>query len=97
MLPGGEEWRARVETFPETERHIRVHERHLVGINDWDRDIVTGETVAALTVTGTAAELPSRIEALAEQGATEVVFHPGGDDLVGELGRFAAAVRVAVG
>ena len=97
MLPGGEEWRTRIEAFPEAERHIRVHERHLVGINDWDRDVVTGETVAALTVTGTAAELPARIEALAEQGATEVVFHPGGDDLADELRRFAAAVQVAVG
>jgi 5,10-methylenetetrahydromethanopterin reductase len=88
-LPGGEEWKARVEEFPEAERHIRVHERHLVGINEWDRSIVTGETIAALTLTGTAADVRAKLEDLVAQGATEVVFHPGGDDLAKELARFA--------
>lgn len=88
-LPGGDEWKARIEEFPEAERHIRVHERHLVGINEWDRPVVTGETISALTVTGTAAEVQGRLEDLAAQGASEVVFHPGGDDLADELARFA--------
>jgi 5,10-methylenetetrahydromethanopterin reductase len=90
VLPGGDVWRARIEQFDEAERHLRVHERHLVGINDWDRDVVTAETITALTLTGTAAELAPRLEELAAQGATEIVFHPGGDDPVGELRRFAA-------
>ena len=89
VLPGGEEWRARVEEFDEAERHLRVHERHLVGINEWDRDVVTTETIMALTLTGTAAALAERLEELAAQGATEVVFHPGGDDPQAELARFA--------
>jgi 5,10-methylenetetrahydromethanopterin reductase len=97
MLPGGEEWRTRIEAFPEPERHLRVHEQHLVGINEWDRDVVTGETIAALTLTGTAAELGPRLDDLATQGATEVVFHPGGNDPVDELRRFAAMARVSVG
>ena len=88
-LPGGEEWRARIDEFPEAERHLRVHERHLIGINEWDRAVVTGETITALTVTGTASELQGRLEDLVAQGATEIVFHPGGDDLVGELRAFA--------
>ena len=90
VLPGGEEWRARVEEFDEAERHLRVHERHLVGINEWDREVVTAETIMALTLTGTASALAERIEELAVQGATEVVFHPGGDDPQGELARFGA-------
>jgi 5,10-methylenetetrahydromethanopterin reductase len=89
-LPGGDEWKAKIEEFPEAERHIRVHERHLVGINEWDRAVVTGETITALTVTGTAAELKGRLEDLVAQGATEIIFHPGGEDLAGELRRFAA-------
>jgi 5,10-methylenetetrahydromethanopterin reductase len=90
-LPGGEEWSARIEAFDEAERHLRVHERHLVGINPWDEDVVNGETILALTLTGTAAEVRDRLVALGEQGATEVAFHPGGDDPVRELERFAAA------
>lgn len=94
-LPGGDEWKLRVEEFPEAERHIRVHERHLVGINEWDRSVVTGETISALTVTGTAKEVRGRLEDLVAQGASEIVFHPGGDDLADELRRFAdVATRV---
>lgn len=94
MLPGGDEWRARIDAFDEAERHLRVHERHLVGINDWDRDVVTGETITALTLTGTAAELRVRLEDLAAQGATEIAFHPGGDDPVDELRRFAQVANL---
>ncbi len=92
-LPGGDEWRQRIEEFPEPERHLRVHERHLVGINEWDRTVVTGETIVALTVTGSAAEVASKLDELVTQGATEVVFHPGGDDLATELARFADVAR----
>jgi 5,10-methylenetetrahydromethanopterin reductase len=96
-LPGGDEWKRRIEEFPEAERHIRVHERHLVGINEWDRPVVTGETISALTLTGTAKELQGRLEDLAAQGASEVVFHPGGDDLVDELRRFADVAAAVSG
>jgi 5,10-methylenetetrahydromethanopterin reductase len=89
MLPGGDEWRARIDAFEERERHLRVHERHLVGINDWDRPVVTGETIAALTLTATADDLRGRLDDLVAQGATEIVFHPGGDDPIEELRRFA--------
>ena len=51
---------------------------------------MTAETILALTLTGTASDLRARLEALTAQGATEVAFHPGGDDPVGELRRFAA-------
>ena len=89
MLPGGEAWRARIDGFDEADRHLRVHEQHLVGVNEWDRDVVTAETILALTLTGTEAELQARLAAMAEAGATEVAFHPGGDDPVDELTRFA--------
>jgi 5,10-methylenetetrahydromethanopterin reductase len=96
-LPGGQEWRERIDAFPADQRHLRVHERHLVGVNEWDRPVVDAETITALTLTGTVAELAPRLEDLAAQGATEVVFHPGGDDPSRELVRFAAVVRAAVG
>ena len=96
-LPGGDEWKLRIEEFPAAERHIRVHERHLVGINDWDRSVVTGETISALTLTGTAKELQGRLEDLVAQGASEVVFHPGGDDLIDELRRFADVAAAVSG
>ena len=96
-LPGGQEWRERIDAFPAEERHLRVHEQHLVGINEWDRPVVDAETITALTLTGTAADLAPRLDDLAAQGATEIVFHPGGDDPVRELERFATVVRSTVG
>jgi len=95
VLPGGDVWRARIEEFDESERHLRVHERHLVGVNDWDRDVVTAETVLALTLTGTDTDLRTRLEELGDQGATEIAFHPGGEDPVGELTRFARMAGLA--
>ncbi len=96
-LPGGQEWRERIDVFPEDVRHLRVHEQHLVGVNEWDRPVVDAETITSLTLTGTASELAPRIEELAAQGATEVVFQPGGDDPDRELERFAAVVAATVG
>ena len=36
-FPGGPEWRAAIEEFPERERHLHTHEMHFVGMTDRDR------------------------------------------------------------
>jgi 5,10-methylenetetrahydromethanopterin reductase len=90
-LPGGEEWLAALESFPERERHLRVHERHLVGLNDWDRPLLDAELISGLTLTGSASEVRARLDAMASHGVTEVAYQPCGPDIVGELRRFAAA------
>ncbi len=91
-LPGGREWREATEAVPERERHLAVHEGHLVEANPRDLPAVRAgaSLIPDLTLTGTAAEVRQKIEALADLGITEVAFQPGGPDIPGELERFAS-------
>jgi len=90
-MPGGPQWRAALEAVPERTRHLALHELHLVGVNDRDRSILSGEMVRALTWTGSAAEVGGRLEAAAAAGATEILYAPMGPDRARELTAFAAA------
>jgi 5,10-methylenetetrahydromethanopterin reductase len=89
-LPGGADWRRTVEAEPKRTRHLTLHEGHMVYVTERDRDLLTGETIAALTFTGTANDLAGRLSLLEEGGATEVVLQPGGSDIERELRAFAA-------
>ena len=53
-LPGGAEWRARIEEIPEAARHLAVHEDHLVRVTDRDRPLLNGDLLKAFTWTGNA-------------------------------------------
>src|SRR3954453_11428451 len=87
-LPGGVEWRARLEKVPEAERHLAIHDEHLVTVTDRDRPLLDGELLKAFTWTGEAAEVRMRIDALAAAGATEVLYAPMGPDIARELRTF---------
>jgi 5,10-methylenetetrahydromethanopterin reductase len=89
-LPGGAEWCRAIDALPEDERHLSLHEAHLVGIAQRDRVLLHPESVGKLTFTGTAEDLRGRLDELARGGATEVVFGPSGPDLERELHAFAA-------
>jgi 5,10-methylenetetrahydromethanopterin reductase len=89
-LPGGVEWRAEVDALPEAERHLALHEEHFVGVTERDRAVVTGDVLRMFTWTGEAAELRARLDALAEAGASEVLFAAGGPDVARELRAFHA-------
>jgi 5,10-methylenetetrahydromethanopterin reductase len=93
-LPGGAAWRDAVEALSPERRHLAVHEGHLVAANP--RDELVLEAAAALapafTLTGTAAEVRSRAEALAAAGVTELAFQPAGPDIERELRAMAAAL-----
>ena len=56
-LPGGVEWRKRLEEIPEAERHLAVHDDHLVRVTDRDRPLLDGDLLQAFTWTGEAAEV----------------------------------------
>jgi len=75
-LPGGAAWRAAVERVPERERHLAIHECHLVLTTDRDR----------------AALLRARVAQLEAAGVTELAYQPAGPDIPGELERMMAAV-----
>ena len=91
-LPGGTKWRAEVDAIPERVRHLRLHESHFLTVDERDRDLVTGETVKALTWTSRPAELHERFARYAAQGATEIFFEPTGPDIAREIAAFAKAV-----
>jgi len=69
-LPGGVEWRKRLEEVPRNERHLAVHDDHLVRVTERDRPLLDGELLKGFTWTGSAPEVRMRIDALADSGAT---------------------------
>jgi 5,10-methylenetetrahydromethanopterin reductase len=87
-LPGGVEWRKRLEEIPDNERHLAVHDDHLVRVTERDRPLLDGELLKAFTWTGSAAEVRMRIDALANAGATEILYAPMGPDVPRELRTF---------
>jgi 5,10-methylenetetrahydromethanopterin reductase len=94
-LPGGAEWRAAVEQHPEGERHLAVHEGHLVAPNDRDRTVMqhAPTMLGAVGWTADAATLRERLAGVEAAGATEILYGPMGPDVERELRAFAALAR----
>jgi 5,10-methylenetetrahydromethanopterin reductase len=96
-LPGGPGWRAAVEAYPENERHLAIHEGHLVKANPRDQpyvaDLIPMASAGALT--GTAEQVAARVRDLAAAGVTEVAYQPAGSDIERELRAFASATGIA--
>jgi 5,10-methylenetetrahydromethanopterin reductase len=95
-LPGGPEWLQRLEADRVAEeRHLAVHEGHLVAITDRDLPLIAaaGEALLGTGWTGDAAAISARMDDVGAQGITEVVYGPAGPDISRELSAFAAAAR----
>lgn len=93
-MPGGAEWRARIEAErPEDERHLVVHEGHLVTVTGRDRPNLDNAGPALLETgwTGAAADFRDRLDAAGALGITEAVLTVAGPDIGRELERFATA------
>jgi 5,10-methylenetetrahydromethanopterin reductase len=90
-LPGGAEWRARIEEIPDSARHLAVHEDHLVRVTDRDRPLLDGELLEAFTWTGTRDEVRMRLDALEASGVSEILYAPMGPDVPRELDAFMVA------
>ena len=93
-MPGGPDWVRRLEAArPEAERHLAVHEGHLVAVTERDRPLleVAGEALLGTGWTGDAASISARMDAVGAAGITEVVYGPAGPDIAHELRAFAAA------
>lgn len=97
-MPGGPEWLEIVNRSPERERHLAVHQGHLLRMSDADAAAWKAGSHALLpgnTLTGSLEEVASAIRALVIAGATEIHFQPTGPDIPRELERFMAAARRA--
>ncbi|MPY93017.1 MAG: LLM class flavin-dependent oxidoreductase [Acidimicrobiia bacterium] len=93
-LPNSGRFLELARALPERERHLHLHEGHLTRLNAIDRQVLVGEVVERVTLTGTAEQVRERVDALAGQGITEIAFQPMGDDIPRELRAFAAAARL---
>jgi 5,10-methylenetetrahydromethanopterin reductase len=97
-LPGGGVWLDTINQSPPEDRHLAVHEQHLVALNDADTAAWAAGSWKAIrqtTVTGTADEIGQRVSELAAEGITEIIYQPTGPDIAGELEAFRTAVKVA--
>jgi 5,10-methylenetetrahydromethanopterin reductase len=96
QLPGGQEWLKVIMAQPEGQRHLALHDQHLIGLNKADEAAWAAggwNAVPATTVTGSPAHISGQLVRYAEQGVTEIIYQPAGPDIVGELERFLDAAR----
>jgi 5,10-methylenetetrahydromethanopterin reductase len=98
-LPGGDVWLDTINQSPPQDRHLAVHDQHLVALNDADTAAWAAGSWNAIrqtTLTGTADEIGRRVGELAAEGITEIIYQPTGPDIAGELEAFLTAARTAV-
>lgn len=89
LLPRGTDYQAMMEQYPAETRHLKMHELHVVRVNEWDRPFIDPAVAAQWSFTGTRAELRSRLRAMEAGGATELVWQPAGPDIEREMRAFA--------
>lgn len=97
-LPGGRQWLEVIKRAPEDERHLAIHKGHLRYLNEADEaawDAGAHALLRKFTISGTAAEVRSKVESYADQGVTELVYGPMQHDVERELRAVARAVGVS--
>jgi 5,10-methylenetetrahydromethanopterin reductase len=88
-LPEGLEFKRMVEELPERTRHLAVHDRHLVALNDLDQRYVTPEILGRFGRALTIEAWQARLHDIEAAGATELIYQPAGADIGRELTAFA--------
>jgi 5,10-methylenetetrahydromethanopterin reductase len=97
-LPGGAEWRARVDAErPEGARHLAVHEGHVVEVTERDARLLdaAGESLLGMGWTGERESFARRVDSARAAGVGEIIYTPTGPDIARELTAFADAVGAA--
>ena len=97
-LPGGDVWLETINETPFGERHLAVHDQHLIGLNRADTAAWAAgswNAITQTTLTGSANDIGRRVKEIAAQGVTEIIYQPTGPDIPGELAAFYAAARNA--
>ncbi len=94
-LPNGSVWCDSLEAAePEESRHLAIHAGHLYGLSEHDAKAVSGAAITMLGMARSADEWKVALEGYADAGLTELAYQPAGDDIPGELERFASAAGV---
>lgn len=87
----GHVWAAAYDHIPENVRHIALHDRHVVAVNDVDRPFVNGAVMTAAGVSLSRDQWRDRFDGLEKAGCDHLHFQPAGHDIPRELEAFAAA------
>lgn len=98
-MPGGPAWLDVIDEVPRRERHLHIHQGHMVEMNEADLAAWRAGgyvSVPSATLTGSADTIAQRVAAMARAGATEVMFEPSGPDIARELDAFIGALRARV-
>ena len=98
-LPAGDVWLDIISQSPPQDRHLAVHDQHLVALNHADTAAWAAgswNAIGQTTLTGSADEIGRRVSELAAEGITEIIYQPTGPDIAGELEAFHIAARTAV-
>ncbi len=93
MVPRGEEWKAMYADVADDEKHLSIHDLHLIGVNERDRPFITPELIRATGGVFSPAELRDQLAGFEADGCTEIAYQPAGPDIGRELEAFANAVR----
>jgi 5,10-methylenetetrahydromethanopterin reductase len=99
-LPGGDVWLDTINQAPPQDRHLAIHDQHLIGLNRADAAAwVAGSwnAIPQTTLTGTPDEVGRRVSDIAAQGITELIYQPNGPDIAAELEAFYKAARGGAG
>jgi 5,10-methylenetetrahydromethanopterin reductase len=98
-LPAGDVWLDAINQTPPQDRHLAVHDQHLIALNRADTAAWAAgswKAITETTLTGRADEVGRRVNEIAAQGITEVIYQPTGPDIAGELEAFYTVARTAV-
>jgi 5,10-methylenetetrahydromethanopterin reductase len=90
LLPGFDEWSSAYDDIAADERHLALHDLHMIDVNERDRPFVTSQHLERLGVAWTPSELRARLAALEAGGVTDIAYQPAGD-IASELEAFAEA------
>ena len=95
-MPGGSAWVDVIEKVPQHERHLHIHQGHMVEMNEADLAAWHAGgyvSVPSVTLSGSADTVAKTVAAMAQAGATEMMIEPSGPNIARELEAFISAVR----
>jgi len=92
-MPLGTEWLAAYADVPADVRHLAIHDLHLIGVNERDKPLITGDLIQAMGGCYSAARLREMLAQWEEAGFTEVGYQPAGPDIPRELEAFINAAN----
>ncbi|MGH9055487.1 MAG: LLM class flavin-dependent oxidoreductase [Acidimicrobiales bacterium] len=93
QLPGGQAWLDVVNRAPQRDRHLTVHAKHCVGLNEADQaawGAGGNQTLRQVTLTGNRRQVREKLDEYRSRGVTEIVLQPCGENVKEELERFLA-------